>query len=81
MTEKVWLDITIGGEPAGRIVIGLFGKTVPITVENFVGLCKRPEGKGYKGSIFHKVVKDFMMQGGDFVRGDGQGGESLWGEE
>merc|ERR1711942_295492 len=54
VTHKVWFDITIGGEAAGRIEIGLFGKTVPKTVENFVELAKKPEGEGYKGStIFH----------------------------
>ena len=76
---RVFFDIEIGGAKAGRITMELRADVAPKTAENFLQLCLKPKGEGFKGSAFHRVIPNFMCQGGDFTKGDGTGGRSIYG--
>ncbi|KQK24219.1 peptidyl-prolyl cis-trans isomerase [Brachypodium distachyon] len=85
---RVFLDVTLNDAPAGRIEMELYAKEVPKTAENFRALCTGEKGVSksgkplhYKGSTFHRVIPGHICQGGDFTRGNGTGGESIYGDK
>lgn len=80
-TEQVFFDVTADGKPLGRIVMDLRFDVVPYTCENFYQLCTGEPGFGFKGAPFHRVIPDFMCQGGDFTNRNGTGGRSIYGHK
>lgn len=88
ITNTVVFSVTIDDKPAGDIEFGLFGEVVPKTVENFRALCTGENGVNSEGqklsyhdTVFHRIIPNFMIQGGDFTRGDGTGGVSIYGKK
>lgn len=87
-TNRVYFDVSIGQGPVGRIVVELFDKVVPATCENFKQLCTGEANNNsmerfqmsYRGTPFHRIIRGFMIQGGDITKGDGTGGLSIYGE-
>ncbi|GBE85552.1 cyclophilin-like domain-containing protein [Sparassis latifolia] len=79
--SNVFFDVAVDQKPAGRIVFRLFDDVVPKTAKNFRELATGQHGFGYAGSSFHRVIPNFMLQGGDFTRHNGTGGKSIYGEK
>ncbi|WFD33140.1 peptidylprolyl isomerase [Malassezia sp. CBS 17886] len=76
---NIFFDITNNGAPMGTIQFKLYDDVVPKTAANFRALSTGEKGFGYEGSSFHRIIPDFMLQGGDFTAGNGTGGKSIYG--